>query len=170
MIRDACDPATGNGRPPRIGTRVRHLPVERHPYFTEDGTQTVDPTKDVCGKHMSDCLLQLAERSIAVSWIPGVREISHEKRLNPCHCPPISWWRCSRTVISMPRSKCTLEIYPNECCGILTPNGYVKLTNVAPDARIPQLHGGTHTLSDRREVIAFVHSHPDSPHAPSAST
>lgn len=62
-----------------------------------------------------------------------------------------------------------LEIYPNECCGIVTAKGYVKLTNVAPDARhtfdcttelTPYLTAG--------EVIAFVHSHPDGPHAPSA--
>lgn len=60
-------------------------------------------------------------------------------------------------------------IYPDECCGILTERGYKRLTNVAEDARhtfdcsaelAPYLING--------EVLAFIHSHPDGPHAPSA--
>ena len=60
--------------------------------------------------------------------------------------------------------------YPDEGCGILTRSqGLVALKNVAPDARhtfdcsaelAPYLEAG--------EVLAFIHSHPDGPHAPSA--
>lgn len=79
VVRDACDLgyrqwSTAGG----IGHFVYGTcPWAGTPYFTADGTQTVDPTKDVCGKHLGDCLIRFGNNTnLPFHGFPGVSQIS----------------------------------------------------------------------------------------------
>lgn len=79
VIRDACDHSY---RQWSTAAGIGHFvfgtcPWNGTPYFTEAGIQTTDPTKDVCGKHMSDCLLRFGQNGrLPFHGFPGVSEIS----------------------------------------------------------------------------------------------
>lgn len=61
-----------------------------------------------------------------------------------------------------------VECYPDECLGVLTTDGYVRLENVANDTEGTAMGGDDFMeLYDAGEVLAVCHSHPNGPNCPS---
>lgn len=60
-----------------------------------------------------------------------------------------------------------MEEYPMECCGVITPDGYIKLENIAPEPT-EDFEIDTDEIKDL-QVLAVVHSHPDGYACPTAS-
>ena len=79
VVRDACDQSyrqwsTAGGSGHFV---YGSCPWRGTPYFTEDGTQSVDPTKDVCGKRMSDCTLRFGQNGrLPFHGFPGVSQVA----------------------------------------------------------------------------------------------